>query len=90
MGIPSILIPSPYVTNDHQTKNAKSLVNRGAAELLPEEGLTGEKLFAVANQLMADGLKRQQMTVNARQAGMPDAADRVYVILHELIAAAQE
>lgn len=90
IGIPSILIPSPYVTNDHQTKNAKSLVNRGAAELLPEEGLTGKKLFACANKLMADGSKRQEMTVRARQAGMPDAADRVYAILRELITTAQK
>lgn len=31
LGIPTILIPSPYVTNDHQTKNAMSLVNKDAA-----------------------------------------------------------
>ena len=39
---------------------------------------------------MADGSKRQEMTVRARQAGMPDAADRVYAILRELITTAQK
>ncbi|WP_261810249.1 undecaprenyldiphospho-muramoylpentapeptide beta-N-acetylglucosaminyltransferase [Levilactobacillus humaensis] len=76
-GIPSILIPSPYVTADHQTKNAQSLVNVGAAEIIKEADLTGETLVAKADQLMNDDALRQDMAQASKQLGVPDAADRV-------------
>lgn len=76
-GIPSILIPSPYVTADHQTKNAQSLVNVGAAEIIKEADLTGDTLVTKADQLMNDDGLRQDMAQASKQLGVPDAADRV-------------
>lgn len=61
LALPSILIPSPYVTDDHQTKNAMSLVNNEAALLLKEENLNGESLLASLDRLMADEAKLSKM-----------------------------
>lgn len=84
LGIPSILIPSPYVTNDHQTKNALSLVEQNAAKLIKEQDLTAEHLFATANELMSDAKLRQEMAQHAKQAGVPDAADKLLDVLESI------
>ncbi|MFD1548446.1 undecaprenyldiphospho-muramoylpentapeptide beta-N-acetylglucosaminyltransferase [Levilactobacillus fuyuanensis] len=83
-GIPSILIPSPYVTADHQTKNAQSLANVGAAEIIKEADLNGESLVAKADQLMTDDGLRQDMAAASKQLGVPDAADRVLDVVLSL------
>ncbi|HAT54648.1 MAG TPA: undecaprenyldiphospho-muramoylpentapeptide beta-N-acetylglucosaminyltransferase [Lactobacillus sp.] len=75
LGIPSILIPSPYVTNDHQTKNARSLVNVGAAEMITEDSLTVDHLMGVVDQLMNAADKRADMAQAAKKMGVPNAAD---------------
>jgi len=85
LGLPSILIPSPYVTNDHQTKNAESLVNKHAAMLLKESELTGEKLVETLDELMLDPIKRQEMAENAKKIGMPDASDRLIEVINEIM-----
>lgn len=85
LGIPSILIPSPYVTNDHQTKNAKSLVEDHAAELITENELTSEKLMRSLDQLMLDETARKEMADNAKQLGQPDAAENLYKVLVSVI-----
>lgn len=85
LGIPSILIPSPYVTNDHQTKNAKSLVEDHAAELITENELTSEKLMRSLDQLMLDETARKEMANNAKQLGQPDAAENLYKVLVSVI-----
>ncbi|GBG93947.1 UDP-N-acetylglucosamine--N-acetylmuramyl-(pentapeptide) pyrophosphoryl-undecaprenol N-acetylglucosamine transferase [Ligilactobacillus salitolerans] len=84
LGIPSILIPSPYVTNDHQTKNALSLVDSKAAELLPEAQLTSDQLYQRADKLMSDQQYRLQMAENAKKAGVPDAADQLLAVLEQI------
>ncbi|MCW3778018.1 undecaprenyldiphospho-muramoylpentapeptide beta-N-acetylglucosaminyltransferase [Lactobacillus sp. PFC-70] len=83
-GIPSILIPSPYVTADHQTKNAQSLVTVGAAELIKEADLTGDTLVAKADQLMNDDALRHDMADASKHLGVPDAADRVLDVVLSL------
>ncbi|KRM12559.1 undecaprenyldiphospho-muramoylpentapeptide beta-N- acetylglucosaminyltransferase [Paucilactobacillus suebicus DSM 5007 = KCTC 3549] len=83
LGIPSILIPSPYVTADHQTKNAQALVNQNAAEMIKEDDLSGETLSQAADKLMNDNDLRHQMAENAQKMGMPDAADRLIALLKD-------
>lgn len=83
-GIPSILIPSPYVTADHQTKNAQSLVNVGAAEIIKEADLNGATLVAKADQLMTDQHLRHEMALASKHLGVPDAADRVLDVVLSL------
>lgn len=85
LGLPSILVPSPYVTNNHQVKNAMSLVNNDAAKLITEDTLTGEKLIEVADELMLNDDIREKMAENSRKMGVPDAADRLIVVMENLI-----
>ncbi|MBP5833978.1 undecaprenyldiphospho-muramoylpentapeptide beta-N-acetylglucosaminyltransferase [Lactiplantibacillus plantarum] len=85
LGIPSILVPSPYVTNDHQTKNAQSLVNAGAAELIKEADLTGTSLVAALDGLLQSTTHRETMAANAKKLGMPDAADQLLHVLETVI-----
>jgi len=85
LGMPSILIPSPNVTADHQTKNAMSLVRNNAAELLPEEELSGEKLLQMLDQLMNNPRERALMGDRAREIGEPYATDQlIQVMLDEM------
>jgi len=51
---PAILVPFPFAADDHQTVNAKSMVANGAALLMPESELTGEKLAAELRALEGD------------------------------------
>lgn len=86
LGIPSILIPSPYVTNNHQEKNARSLSDHGAAELLLEKELTGKKLVDLMDQILMDDAKLKEMKTSAKKLGIPDAANRLYKLMEELVA----
>ncbi|MGY3778849.1 undecaprenyldiphospho-muramoylpentapeptide beta-N-acetylglucosaminyltransferase [Isobaculum melis] len=84
LGIPSILVPSPYVTNDHQTKNARSLIQHGAALALTEDELSGETLIKVVDELMLNPNKRNEMAQQAEKLGMPDAATRLAKMIQEM------
>jgi len=85
LGMPSILIPSPNVTADHQTKNAMSLVRHDAAGLLPEEELSGKKLLQMLDRLMDNPGERELMGERAREIGEPYATDQlIQVMLDEM------
>ncbi|UDM32473.1 undecaprenyldiphospho-muramoylpentapeptide beta-N-acetylglucosaminyltransferase [Lentilactobacillus laojiaonis] len=84
LGIPSILIPSPYVTADHQTKNTMSLVNNDAALMIKEDELTGTTLVEKVDSLMNNDAQRNQMAKNSLELGVPDAADRVINVFRSL------
>lgn len=85
LGIPSILIPSPYVTDNHQEKNALALSNHQAAELLLEKDLTGPKLVEKIDQILTDDEKLANMKAAAKKLGIPDAADRMHHLIKELV-----
>ncbi|WP_368644962.1 undecaprenyldiphospho-muramoylpentapeptide beta-N-acetylglucosaminyltransferase [Alkalibacterium putridalgicola] len=85
LGIPSVLIPSPNVTEDHQTKNAQSLVDKGAALMLEESDLNGEKLIEKIDLLMADKLKREEMSRAAKGLGKPNASDLIIDTILKLL-----
>lgn len=85
LGLPSILIPSTYVTNDHQTKNAMILVNAGAAKMIKDDELTGEILGNMINKIMSDDILQEQMSSASKRKGIPDAAERLYRLAKELI-----
>jgi UDP-N-acetylglucosamine--N-acetylmuramyl-(pentapeptide) pyrophosphoryl-undecaprenol N-acetylglucosamine transferase len=76
-GTPAILIPYPHAAHDHQVVNAQNLVDRGAAAMIFDRDLTGEKLANEIAHWLADrqGLKR--MSANARTFARPDAAERI-------------
>ena len=67
LGMPSILIPSPYVPNNHQYYNAKSLVDEGAALMIEEKDLTPERLNEAINSIINDEEGLKDLSVNARK-----------------------
>lgn len=73
---PSILVPSPNVAEDHQTKNARSMARGGAAVLLPEKELS-EKLVATVQELLGNDARRAKMTDAAGEIARPDAAEQI-------------
>lgn len=77
LGIPSILIPSPYVTADHQTKNALSLVKNGAALIITENDLNVKRLTENADQIMNNKNERMLMKENSYNMGCRNSADLV-------------
>ncbi|WP_369902934.1 undecaprenyldiphospho-muramoylpentapeptide beta-N-acetylglucosaminyltransferase [Bacillus manliponensis] len=85
LGKPSILIPSPYVTNNHQEKNALSVVEKGAAKMLLEKDLTGESLLSHIDDILLHEEQLQAMRKSAKQLGMPDAANRLFEVMKSLV-----
>lgn len=84
LGLPSILIPSPMVTNDHQTSNAKSLVKHDAAKMIAETELTTPYLLQTIDEMMDYPEKRKEMASQAKKIGVPDAADRLIEVINEI------
>lgn len=85
LGLPSILIPSPYVTNDHQTKNAQSLVKAGAAKLISDGELTGSALVTAIEEILLNDEVRKKMAESSRNEGIPNASERLYQVVEELV-----
>ena len=85
IGTPSILIPSPYVPNNHQYHNAMELVSKNAAAMIEEKDLTAESLSAKINELMGSKEERESMHVNAEKLGRKDAADNMISWMKELV-----
>jgi len=76
-GRPSILVPYPYAAHDHQRVNAANLADRGAAVVIEDADLTGERLAKEIAHLLADRQALSRMSANARLFARPDAAARL-------------
>jgi UDP-N-acetylglucosamine--N-acetylmuramyl-(pentapeptide) pyrophosphoryl-undecaprenol N-acetylglucosamine transferase len=74
LGIPSILIPSPYVTNNHQEANARWLERENAAEVVLERDLTGERIFALIEKIISDPIRSESMSKHSLRMGNREAA----------------
>ena len=85
MGKASILIPSPYVAENHQYHNAMALVNRNAARILEEKDLTSDSLKALMNELIADKNELTQIEQNAKNMAIVDARERIADIILSLV-----
>jgi UDP-N-acetylglucosamine--N-acetylmuramyl-(pentapeptide) pyrophosphoryl-undecaprenol N-acetylglucosamine transferase len=77
IGRPSILVPYPHATADHQAKNARWLAEAGAAVVLPDNECTGDHLRGLVGALLSDRHRLEAMAEAARAAGRPEAADRI-------------
>ncbi len=76
-GLGAILVPFPHAVDDHQTRNAEVLVEAGAAQILPESGLTAESLAAALRERARHRDVMQAAAVAARGVAVPDSAERV-------------
>lgn len=77
LGRPSILIPYPYATGNHQEYNARALERRGAAVVVRDADLDGVTLVEMINSLAADGERRAAMAAAARALGKPRALENL-------------
>jgi len=76
-GKAAILIPYPWAANDHQTKNAEALASAGAAVIINEHELNGQKLFGVIDDLLANKQKLRQMEEASVKLGNIKAAAKI-------------
>ena len=83
--IPTIFIPSPYVTNNHQYKNAMDLVKKDAALILEEKDLTKNNFIRMIDDILEDEDKYNKIKTNIEKIGITDSSSRIYNILKEMI-----
>jgi UDP-N-acetylglucosamine--N-acetylmuramyl-(pentapeptide) pyrophosphoryl-undecaprenol N-acetylglucosamine transferase len=76
-GRPAILVPYPHATADHQTTNARWMAEGGAAEVIPDNELTADRLSATIAELLSDEDRLREMSAAARRLAKPDAAERI-------------
>ena len=76
-GTPSILIPYPYAAGDHQRFNAMAMQNAGAAEVIDEDDLSGERLLKELSALLDDPAHLKAMSENAKAYAKIDADERI-------------
>ena len=84
MGKASILIPSPYVAENHQYHNAMALVNRNAARILEEKDLTSEALKELINSILSDKSLLCEIEKNAKAMAVTDSRERIAEIILSL------
>ncbi|EEW93872.1 undecaprenyldiphospho-muramoylpentapeptide beta-N-acetylglucosaminyltransferase [Granulicatella elegans] len=85
LGLASILIPSPYVTNNHQEANARSLVDQGAASMILEKELNAQTMLAEIDDILLDCHKKEAMAASAKKMGITDASSRLTSMIHEIM-----
>ena len=84
LGVPSLLIPSPYVTANHQEENASRLVSQGAARMLKERDLTPDVLWKELTILL-DSSAGAMVRDHALQAATPNAVEDLYQLVRQVI-----
>ena len=84
-GRPAVLIPSPYVTENHQFHNAMSMVNQRAALVIEEKDLTGEKLIETVDAILSDPAVLKEYRNNAQRMAITDANERIYKTIKQVL-----
>jgi UDP-N-acetylglucosamine--N-acetylmuramyl-(pentapeptide) pyrophosphoryl-undecaprenol N-acetylglucosamine transferase len=84
VGAAAIIIPSPYLASDHQTKNAEIFDGNGAAFVVYEKDLDSGELSKKIDQLLGDDKLRQKFSKNIRRFSKPNAAKRMAEIIIEV------
>ena len=85
LGKPAVMVPSPYVTNNHQEKNARLLEQHGGAVVLTEPECSGDALYDAAASILSDPAKQSAMAESMRALGIPDATERIYDAVMSLL-----
>jgi len=79
-----VLIPSTYVAENHQFHNAMTLKKAGAAEIIEEKDLSGEKLIETVDRLINNKPRLEKMSAAAGASAISDANERIYNTLMKL------
>jgi len=84
LGTPAILIPSPYVPNNHQFYNAKALLDLDAAMMIEEKDLSGDSLNTLVNNVINDEKLLKQLSSNAIKLGNPNVLNDIVEVIEKL------
>lgn len=82
LGKPALYIPSPHVTNDHQTKNAAMITNRGAGVLVKEEDFNREAVLQLIVELLRDEDKREAMGKRAQALSNAEGIEQFIQLIY--------
>lgn len=88
LGRPSVLVPYPYATRDHQTYNAESVATAGGAVVIADDDLDGPALVAAAEPWLLDAAARDRVAQQAELFGRPDAARAVATLVQDHVLSA--
>ncbi len=83
VGLPAVLVPLPGAPGDHQTANARHLVDAGGAVVVPDAELDGDRLAAEVDALVGDPTVLEKMTAAAAGFARRDAAEAVAALVEE-------
>ena len=83
--IPSILIPSPYVANNHQYYNALDLKEKNVSILIEEKDLDANKMFIIAKELLEENHEYLKMKENLSRLDMKNASSIIYEEIKKLV-----
>lgn len=81
LGVPAILVPLPGAAEDHQTANARAVVDDGAAVLLADRDLTTPALAEALDELLDDPERRSALAAAQRRRSRPDAGEAIAALL---------
>jgi UDP-N-acetylglucosamine--N-acetylmuramyl-(pentapeptide) pyrophosphoryl-undecaprenol N-acetylglucosamine transferase len=85
LGKPAILIPYPYAASNHQEFNAMALAKKGAANVIKDKELSGERLLREVNALLAEPGRLRRMADQAARLANPDALEDIITSVRELV-----
>ena len=85
IGLPAILVPSPYVTNNHQYKNARELENAGACVIVREEEFSKDLIIREIDKLFDHKDQYDKMVQDSKKLGVTDSATRIYDEIRKMI-----
>lgn len=77
LGKPSVLIPYPFATDNHQAENAKYLTDKNAAKLILDKDLTAEEFYKTVTLLLQDENQLKQMSLNAKSLSFNNSAKKI-------------
>ena len=83
-GKPSLLVPFPFAADQHQLRNAEALSRAGAARLVPDGEMNGERLYGEVAAVAPDADLLKRMGEAARSLAHPDAARRAAETIEEM------
>ena len=85
LGMPALMVPSPYVVANHQEKNARILEKHGGAVVLLEQNADGKSLYETTMAILSDPARLETMHRGMAELGIPDATARIYDAVMSLL-----
>lgn len=85
IGVPAILIPSPYVASNHQEYNASELVNKNAAMMILEKDLQAKDFVVKVDEILNNEILRESMKINSLALGKPNACKDMYELMKKTL-----